>query len=96
MTEPPSFEVRNQIEHAADAALEAFWRALPHGASMIDGNHLLVLAHVPGLDPDAVVAGPVAADPGELLLILYGHLRGVAKSLGMDVQLLPVDQIGRE
>jgi hypothetical protein len=91
MIDPPSDEPRNEIEAAADAALEAFRAALPPGRSPDDeGGHLILLARVPGLRPDAVAGG--ASDPVELLDLLLHHARAVAVSLGLPFEIVEVGQ----
>jgi hypothetical protein len=87
----PSHEPRNPIEHAADAALEAFKLALPFGVSTEDeGAHLIVLARVPGLRPDAVSAG--ASDPVELLHLLLHHAQAISVAIGEPIQIIDVGQ----
>jgi hypothetical protein len=87
----PSSEPRNQIEHAADAALEAFKLALPFGVSTEDeGAHLIVLARVPRLEPDAVTAG--ADNPVELLALLLRHAQAISVAIGQPIQILSVGE----
>lgn len=91
MIDPPSYEPRNAIERAASAALDAFRDALPEGFSVdVEGAHLIVLARVPGLKPDAISAG--ADDPGELARLLLYHAQAVSIAIGEPFQIIEVNQ----
>lgn len=91
MIDPPSSEPRNAIERAAEVALDAFRDALPPGSSVdVEGAHLVLLARVPGLRPDAISAG--ADGPGDLLRLLLHHARAVSIAIGEPIQIIEIGQ----
>lgn len=89
---------RNLVERAADKGLEAIAAELAHADVEVERALVLVVAGagVPAGEPDAATCGSGVDDPRELIALLASHLISAGRQVGLTVQLLPVEKIGRD
>jgi hypothetical protein len=92
-----SNEPRNLVERAADKALEALELELERADATLEKALVLIVAgNVPAGYPTSTTAGHGVDDARDLIGLLASHLVSTGREVGIRIELVPVDRIGRD
>jgi hypothetical protein len=94
-TNPPSEEPRNLVEDAIWAGVRAVEAQLQAADARLVNVFVLVRADgVPSGEPDTGTGGDGFEDAKDLVSHLAVHFIAAAESVGLQVQLIPMKQVG--
>jgi hypothetical protein len=76
------------MQRAADAAMDEFKSRAEAAGAVVE--YIFITATVEGAEPNAVTAGHGFTSQAELLAYLVGQASGVAKTLGLQLDVVPM------